>query len=406
MARSDTVTLISLDRAAKILGIDPYHFNTIVTLRRPENNTADDIWFDSSWMRVGQAGRQDLALALYEAERQVINYLGFYPMPAWVSEEEHRITQPYAVELRNIGSLNSRNRQKSIRTKYGYVIEAGSKAKTVIQAGANVVYSDADGDGYNELVTVTVNTTVTNDDEIHVFFAGKSGVDAWEIRPITTSLNAGVATITFQRYQVPLPELWERDPSEGDIWRTIDGDNINNFVTTVDVYRVYTDVSTQATLYYEDGCDNCNGSGCIACEFSTNTGCLRIRDKRLGLMSYSPATWDDDAQEFNISGAADPDKISINYRAGYIPPSVENYSYRQMDPVWERAIVFYAFSLLERVPNVTGNTENVYQRFNEDLALSAGGKSYTIAFKNLQNPLGTTRAAINLWRMIERERLL
>lgn len=408
MARSNTVTLIPLDRAAHVLGIDPYHFNTITTLRHPEQSACDDLWYEYAWQRVGQLGRDDLAKALYEAERQVIRYLGFYPMPAWIAEEEHPVTKPYAVELRNYSSLNSRGQQKSIRTNYGYVIEPGSRAKSLIESGAAVVYSDANGDGYIELATVSVNTTITDTDEIHVYFPGHLGKDTWEIRPTTVTVNSGVATITFPRYLVPLPELWERDPDEGDIWRTISGDSLSNFITTVDVYRVYTDTSVQATFYHENTCSGCGGTGCVNCDFASETACLRIRDPRLGLMSYSPATWDADTETFTMGSCCsrDPDKIKLYYRAGYVNRGLEDYSYKTMDPEWERAIVYYAFTLLQRVPNLCGNLQDIYARFNEDLALAEGGKSYTIAFKNLQNPLGTTRAAIDLWRMIERERIL
>jgi hypothetical protein len=408
VARSEIVTLIPLDRAAVVLGLDPAHFNTIVTSRRPENNACDDLWFPYAWQRVGQAGREDLANALYQAESQVIRYLGYYPMPTWIAAEEHPITKPYAVELRNISGRNSRNQQKSVRTTYGYVIEAGSKAKTLIQATAAVTYSDADNDGYNELATVTVTTAVTDPDEIRVYFAAKSGKDAWEIRPASVSITSGTATITFSRFLVPLPQLWEKDPDEGDRWRTIDGDSSSNFITTADVYRVYTDPSVQATFYHEDTCSSCGGTGCSVCNFTTETACLRVRDSRLGLMSYAPATWNATTLSFGSGSCCsqDPDKIKLYYRAGYVDKRRETISYKVMDPEWERAIVYYAFTLLEREASLCGNSQNIYQRFNEDLALSVDGRSWTLSFKHVQNPLGTTRAAINLWRMIERDRLI
>lgn len=414
MARSDIVTMIPLDRAARILGIDPYHFNMITTTRRPQTNACDDVWFQTAEQNIGQASRYDLSAALYQAEQQVTRYLGYSPMPAWIYQEECQITKPFAVELTNYKGINSRGKFKSLRTKLGYILEAGKRTKTLIEAGAAVAYSDANGDGYNELATVTVVTTVTEPQEICVFFAGKSGEDGWEIRPIEVSISGGTATITFQRYLVPLPELWETDPSEDDPhWRTINGDDITKFVEEVDVYRVYTDTTDQATLYYENSCTSCGGSGCAACAFDTESACLRIRDSRLGLFSYSPAEWDAVNERFNFSDGcySNPSKIKINYRAGFIndnPSARPKYPYKQMDMLWERSIVYYAFTIMDRVDenNLCGNTQNLWNTMSEDLARSENGRSYTLAFKHMQNPLGTTRAAINLWRMIEQHRLV
>lgn len=412
MARSDIVTLIPLDRAAKILGIDPFHFNMITTLRRPQTNACDDIWFQYADQRIGQASRYDLSVALFQAEQQTTQYLGYSPLPTWFSDEERSIAVPYAVELTNYRGINSRGKPKSIRSKFGYVIEAGARAKTLIEERSSVSYCDLNGDGYEETATVTVSTTVTDPQEISIYFTGKDGEDVWEIRPIDVSISSGIATITFQKYLVPLPELWENEPSEDDPqWRTIDGDNEENFVETVDVYRVYTDTSNQATLYYENNCGSCGGSGCPSCEFDTESACLRVRDSRLGVFSYSAATWDEDTESFVFSDGcyANPSKIKINYRAGFVNGGTAartKYPYKQMDTMWERSIVYYAFTLLDRADNVCDNTQNIWKNMSEDLALAEGGRSFSMSFKHMQNPMGTTRAAINLWRMIEQHRLV
>lgn len=134
MARSDVATLIPLDRAARILGIDPYHFNSIVTSRRPEKSSCDDIWFQYAEQRIGQASRYDLSVALSKAEEQTAEYLGYYPMPTWIEGEDCTVTRPFAVELTNRNGINSMGRAKSIRTQRGFVVETGSRAKTLIEA--------------------------------------------------------------------------------------------------------------------------------------------------------------------------------------------------------------------------------------------------------------------------------
>lgn len=415
MARSDIVTQIPLDRAAKLIGIDPYHFNTITTLRRPETNACDDIFFQHSHQRQGAFSREDLASALKQAEETVTHYLGYTLIPQWVQNEEKIVTKPANVEMMNVTGRNARGQLKSVVTDRGYVIEGGRKARTLIESDSPVTYSDDDGDGYDELATVNVATTVTDPQEIHLFFSDKSGADKWEIRPINVSISGGNATITFPRYLVPLPELWERDPAEGDVWRTINGDDVNQFIDTCDVYRVYNDPSAPAVLYKEGcSCTNCNGTGCVVCQWSTNTGCLRVRDGRRGIITYQAAEWNADNQEFRLLSSSDccwwePDKLYIWYRAGLVNLDLDQ-PYLQVDPMWERLVVFYALTLIDRKIPGCENTQNIYDMATKDLGLSqsSGNSSYTYALTGriAGNPLGTKRAAINLWRSIESNRIL
>jgi hypothetical protein len=412
MARSDILTMIPLDRAAKIIGIDPYHFNSITTLRRPETNACDDIWFQTSDQRVGQLSRDDLAIALKQAETIVSNYLGYFLIPQWIQNEEQIVTKPYSPELFNFTGRNSRGQPKSVVTSKGYVIEGGVKAKTLILAGAAVVYSDANSDGFDELATVSVVTSVTEPQEIHVFFPGKSGSDKWEIKPITVSISGGTATITFPKYLSPNPNLWTNEPLEGDILRTINGDSNSNFLSTLDVYRVYNDPSNQAVLYCEGcSCDSCGGSGCVVCGWTTNSGCIRVRDSRRGIITYTAAVWNSGTLSFDSLADccwSEPDKLYINYRSG-----IRNYDLDQPDlqmaPAFERMIVYYALTLIDREMNGCENSRNIWKHQNEDLAKSesssSGSVSYSLTGRMASNPLGTKRAAINLWRALEQNRL-
>lgn len=406
MARSDIVTQIPLDDAARILGIDPYHYNSLVTTRHPENSAADDIWWQHPWQRVGQLSRDDLAQALYWAEQNTAKFLGYYLIPQWIRSEEHRPEKP-AVGLINQYSLNSRMQYKSIRLDYGYVLGAGVRASSLIEAGAAIVYSDEDGDGYAETATVTVTTTVTDDEEIRAFFPGEDGAEEWEIRPVRVSISAGTATIIFKRYLVPDPDLWEQDPDPGEIWRAIDGDDITNFLTTIDVYRVYHDPSTQAIFYNErSSCSICGGTGCAACNFYTESGCVAVKDERLGIVTYQRASWDEDEEGWYLvnSEYPDPDKIKVHYRAGKVNHRL-NRPYTDIDPMWKQAIIYYAMSFFDRNMATSENTHNIWRYQTEDLAVASRERSFQIGVGDLTNPLGTTRGAISLWKMILQNRI-
>lgn len=404
MAYASIRTLIPLDNVAKVLQIDPLHFNSIVSALRPEENACDDMWAQHDWQYVGKVSRESLAEALKEAEDTVISYLGFLPVPDWIQEEEHELTRPFKPELTYTYNLDVRGKNQSITTNRGYFIEGGRRIKTLIEAGSTITYSDEDGDGYNETATVTVATTVTEPSEIRIYYPNKTGADIWEIRPITVAIAAGTATITFRKYQVPLEVLLEElADSPGDTFRAINGDTDTNFLQTVDIYYVYNDPSQQLTFLTENYCTSCGGTGCTACEGYSETGCMYVRDKRNGIVAINRATWDEDSESFNIAEFTYcklPDKVNIWYRAGWQNKDLDE-PLIQMDPTWERLIINYALTLIDTEISGCGNTQRIVSYQRTDLSRPTEKGAFAISARKLDCPLGTSRAAIKLWDRIQ-----
>lgn len=406
MALAPTTTLIPLDRFATILQIDPLHFNGVVSENRPTRNACDDLWFQHDYQWAGRVSRESLAEALYQAEQTVAGYLGFMPLPAWIAAEECRIDQPLLPESYSLLSVNLRGFKKSIRAKWGMVQSTGRRGSTLISAGAAVVYSSVDGDTYKEHAQVVVATTVTDPDEISIFYPGKSASPAWEIRPTTVVISGGNATITFRREQAAIESELEKqnDMAEGASGITINGDDDTKFLTTVDVYRIYNDPSQQATFLTEDTCGSCDGDGCAVCGLTADTGCLSIRDQRLSILAYNSAVWNAVTQTFDsapFNAGREPDRIKIWYRAG-LRDENQTLPNRQMHPMWERMICFYAVTLLDTEVSGCENTKRIFFHQREDLALSTkSGTSFSLSPANLDCPLGTSRAAIALWRAIQ-----
>lgn len=407
MARSDTLTLIPLDNLARMLQIDPLHFNGVVSARRPLRNACDDVWLQHDWQFVGRCSRDSLAMALRQAEDTVMQYIGYSPAPRWFSEEPHQIEPIASPEAFGVGSLNVRGLNKSIKSDYGYVIAGGQRAVTVVEAGAAVVYSDPDGDGFNELATVVSATALTDPDEIHIFYPGESADPRWEIRPVTVTISGGNATITFGIQQAVLPEKLELLTDLTDEPPTVDGDDTTNFLTTVDVYRVYNDPSQQATFYTEGTCWACDGSGCAACGFDAETGCLGIRDPVLGVLTYNRADWDSTTSSFtaaSFTNGREPDRVKIWYQAGWVDQT-QTRPMRYIDPTWERMIGFYAITLLDTDPPGCDNTRRIWKHYQENLAKSQSigngvGSSTSLSDRDLNNPFGTSFAAVRLFRYI------
>jgi len=340
MARASTTTLLSLDRLFAIAGLDPLHSNQLYSATRPVGN-CNDVLYQYTWQDPAQAGREEIANAIREAESMIMDTINYAPMPTWVVDERQPTVRLGRPELFASG-LNVRGLPKSVKVNRGYFIAGGQRAKTLIAATVAVAYSDADGDGFKETVTATQATSVTDACQIHAYFTTHSGADAWELKPITVSLAAGVATVTFKRWQAVDPDLWDALDAEA-----IDGDNDANFITHIDLYRVYNDPSVPVQFLWEAGsCQSCNGAGCDQCEFITQYGCLSARDERVGVIRYEPATWDAATATFTAaeySACREPDKLRLWYQAGY-RASDATCDTVTMDAYWERTIAMLAMA--------------------------------------------------------------
>lgn len=382
MARASVETIIPLDRFARIIGINPLHFNQVAATASPSTLCSMPIT-QYAWQDSDRVGREEIAFALREAENTIGAWLGFDVAPRWNAEEHLHMPQPFGGR----SSWQSYGYRPSVQTSKGYVITGGQEARSLIQAGVAVVYSDADGDGYKETATITVATTVTEEDEIAIYYPGKSGANVWEIRPlVSVTIAAGVATIVARREQMPLESLQEAFTAE-----SIDGDDDANFLTTVDVYRHYNDPSVQAKFLWEN----------ITCEdgtgFPLQLGFFNIRDHRNGVIIPRAGDWVAADIDFTLKTWAEchpPDHIHVWYKAGW-----------EGSPELERIVCLYALALIDRPICGCDSLNHVGLYWREDLSeLVGGGSRFQIGKRVQDNPLGTTRAAVEAWKLIERYR--
>jgi hypothetical protein len=306
MARASIATKLSLDEWAQIIGIGPLAFNGFSS-QYFHNTTCGDIFFQYDYQHSDRIGRETIAQAINQAEMEMEAEAGFYLMPTWTTEERLDYPRAGLPETFGVGGRNARGYYKSVEAKHGHIISGGIMEKTLLGRASAIVRSDVDGDGYAETATVTTAVTFTDTNEVRIYYTGEGGDDAFEIRPIKVSISGGFATITFKSWQVPvLDKLEYLDPDP------LDGDDVANYETTVDVYRVRNDPSTQVQFMWEDSGD-CD---CAACGFGTQAGCFHLRDQRLGMIVPSPAAWSVANQDFDYAEFLvnrDPDQIRLWY---------------------------------------------------------------------------------------------
>lgn len=399
MARSDFLTWLPLDTFAQIIGINPLNFNGFSAPTYFKNNVCGDVFFQFSWQHSDRIGRDDIAMAIQAAEREISQEAGFNLLPDWTLDERLPYPKPGVPGAYNLWGTNLRGMMKSIELNKGHIISGGIRAKTLIGSGADaIVRTDVDGDGYFETCTVLVATTVTDANEIHAYYTGKSGDDAWEIRPIKVTIAGGVATIKFKSWQVPTWENLEYLDVE-----PLDADTGTNYETAIDTYRVYNDPSTQVTFLWENSPADCCGS-CVACTLGAQTGCFHLRDQRIGICVPTPAEWSISAQAFTEnewSACREPDQARFYYYSGWRGNVTRPYV--NLDPMWEKAIAYYAASKLDRPVCGCSNVTSFIDFWRRDAAHSSqeeGG--FSITAEQAGNQLGTTKGALYAWQTIHR----
>lgn len=401
MARANTVTWLSLDEFAAILGINPLAFNGLAS-NRFNNITCGDIFFQYDWQHSDRIGRDTIAQAIQQAEMEISAEAGFNLMPAWTEGERIEYPQPAVPGGYGVGGLNPRGMWKSVEARRGYLISGGVRTKTLIEAGAAIVRTDADGDGYAETCTVTIATSLTDINDIRIYYPGEGGADEWEIRPAKVTLSGGNAVIVFKAWQVPDADQLERLDAD-----PLDGDAAASYETTVDVYRVYNDPSTQLQFIWENVpymTDSCCGS-CVACQLGTQAGCFHLRDTRLGMVVPVPASWNAGSQSFDAtewSVCREPDQVRLWYVSGYIDQRVAR-PYVELSPYWKAAVAYFAASKFDRPVCGCSNVAQFIDKWRRDAAFSSqeeGG--FSVTAEMMSNKLGTTMGALYAYRQIHR----
>jgi hypothetical protein len=135
--------------------------------------------------------------------------------------------------------------------------------------------------------------------------------------------------------------------------------------------------------------------------FVTQTGMLAQRNADLGIVTYRPATWDVVTSTFGLDCliSRDPDFLDVNYYSGNIWS--QSTCPTQMDPFWEQAIAHFAIAEVERNLCACENTEWMFQKWREDLALANDVRTYNLFPSDLINPFGTRWGAIDAWKRVK-----
>jgi len=424
MARASAYTLLSLDRYAKVMGLSPLHFAGAQTpgltpMIFPDKG-CNSIWYQYDWQHSDQVSREQLADTIKSVEDEIISIVGFPLAPMWIEGEEIRPYSKNAVYGTSDTFYDVNGRPKSIIADNGKIISAGRRSLVVVGtatvAGGELVYSDEDGDGFYETATITLAIptnmlALTDACEFKTFFDGETSLE-WEVRyPRSSTITGGNIVIVFDSWLLIDPDLWEAYPNS-DGAAAIDVSTIDNFVTTLDVYREYINTSAASVRFFWENastttCTSCDGSGCVACAYTTQDGCMIARDTELGVIVPFPATYDDDAcvwYKTNYSVQRHPDMVRLWYIAGEQDKRYLNC--RTCDPMtdfWARTVARMATARLERPICMCSNIIGITEYLRQDLSqFSRAEVTYFQTDDIINCPFGTLRGEVEAWRRIKK----
>ena len=190
-----------------------------------------------------QYERDLVALAMVDAWREFAFWLGYNPSPVYDSEK---------LRLSRLGGLC----QTLKLEKTGKLQALGQRGTELLAEAAAITFTDGDGDGLPDTGTVTINLGTAALTELQAFFTVADGApaaadEAYQIYPVKWVDNGdGTATGSFHRALAVLPEEWDFPFVDGNIdkRRGLVASNNSQFISTLDVYRVYPDPTNAVQL--------------------------------------------------------------------------------------------------------------------------------------------------------------
>lgn len=417
--------LLPLESFRAILGLHPAHFWGVAgtgTDALIADESCSPIVREYAWQDTGAVGRHEIAEAIETAETRLREYLSYSVAPHYTTET---IVWP--------AGFDPYGRWQSVQLRGGYVQAVGVESLSMIQLAAAVTYSDSDGDGIDDLFSVTVATTVTDVKEIAVYFAAADRFDGadftddvgerWRVQPASITISGGNVTIKGSKWLLVKPIKYEGFTNVGA--NGLEPTTAANFVTTLDIYRRTTNAdgttaaTSQAVIIWESEpltgycCGDVNlstaysGSPYDPAAVAQAVARVGIRDARTGIVTPAEASYDSTTgiwSSLDWTVCAWPDRVLVRYLAGY-PLDTDG----QMAQKWRMIVARLAAAELASPICGCADANRALSHWQFDLARTGGAadEAYgAISSADLDNPFGTRRGAVYAWKQVKHLRQL
>lgn len=379
---------LSLDKFFEILCVNPYYgwqmsqnSNDYPTTPIPgtfTNTLCDQIVYQRCVNNCQVAGRDDICRALIEAEQQFRDFAGFWPFPTQDCDE-------HAFPCRGFlkGNIQLKNHKL---LSLGKIVEV--ELETV--AIEDTDFLDTNGNGIFDIVRLSLNkdSTIRSIDEIIAKRTDDETFDSDcsnKIEPISIIDHPTDDTL----YQVDIPVWLLVKKSEYD-WINndpVDPADLDVFIREVIFCRRYVDGSQAITVMRDPNKYSCScekSDLCYECE--PETGCIVYADRGVIRLDFT-GNWCD----CYCDKCAE--RICINYVSG------------ECNGRWEAWIARLAASMLGRNICCYPMGDLVKYWSADFIQTDARGRITTpLSTTESVNPFGTRRAAIELYRLLRRQK--
>jgi len=384
MARSRIETLLPLEEYARIMSIPGWHFNQILHPTRPRRG-CDEVWIQSGYAgdpnRI--VGRDEVAQAIAEAERQIAHVCKFWPAPRWFcGDRERSILWPDPARGIIVET-------PVLRTHWGYLLAAGVEQWTQLnQAAVDVEYIDTDADGITDWARFQYGLYLdeVEDCEVVITPRGYDPSDGWAILPLDIEWDEGTLQINGPKWLFVVPPLWN-GVEPGSL------DEVDDFLTEVDVWRHWNNPYPAGSIHWlADPCDT------TACLNRYQDACISILRERTGTFTPTPGDYSEETGLWTrdvLAYCDSPQDFHLWYYAGYRDTNCDDCSY--MSPAMKRAIVSLANCYMAEPPCGCSITQERWKKDNEEQDMT----TFNVAMAN--SHFGTSkRGAVYTYSVISR----
>lgn len=398
--------LLPIDEFRRLMGFNPWHFWQMAGAPVQIVSHCNPLVMQYAWQNDDASGRADILEAITAAEAKLTQHLRYSPAPR---PEYDELPFPQFFDPRNsyLSSADAKGRWLSLDLNKRQVHTLGQM--TVASIGdAAVTLGDLDSDGLSETFTVSIATTVTDPEQIAVYFTstdrydGAGLIERWRVQPVRVTISGGTATITGRAWTIVRPVLYE-----GATAATLAPTSAAIYATSLTVARRAVDTTQQGEFLWETS----PGSGCNGCTsvndsldpsaYTTLPARYIVRNAEIGTVAGEAAYYDSSTGDWIANGwpvAYAPERARVAYTAGW--PSEDG----QMAE-WMKIIVA-RLAAAELARPICGCTvaNRELSRWQFDLATqgaSPDAESYALGFAELENPFGTRRGQVFAWRQVK-----
>lgn len=407
IAQSLPYTLTSLDSFAKWGSVDPISlFGGKVVGLFPDQSCRGP-WPRHNWQQLGVMSREDILNAVLEAEKIIRNHLGYPVAPMWIRDQEIRMPRHHNRQTYRTNATTAGGREIGFPLGDGYLIEFGTRATEEIGLGADVVYSDEDGDSFSETATITIAGDFTTYDwrEIFVYHPGKSADPRWQIRwPESVTVTDTEMTIVIKVWLLVDPDVDSEFPGAGG-YNGIDMSSGDNLISTVDVYRVYNSPNQvpPVTAIWEPKPDTDSSTAGQLFDI-TQAMYARPRSENLGYGVLVPATYDAGTDAYTQADwlvSRKPDRLKASYYAGYVSDEYrEGLTQDPLDAGLREALIYLAVARTDY--EWCGCDTGMIANLREDLAFSSEQGNFLAIMPQIEAcPFGTRRGEWMAWNKLK-----